>query len=197
MTVGDIDRHRVTVGWCCEKFRHAGRTGTAGNVDNRYALPEHWLHKLTDETRELIGAATRSPRDDQFDRSLGISGRNGLATEQRGTDNQRHKHREASPDRTHGLPPCQPAACLLPARGRARQDAGPAYVCRLIAEVRIRPRGEVSFYETTVLNTLTEGLGPARVNSRRCVSLYENSVSNAVVPGGFLTDSWQDAAARR
>ncbi len=82
------------------------------------------------------------------------------------------------------LPAGRLLACL-PAAG-TRQDAGPAYVCRLIAEVRTRPPGEVSFCETIVLNTLTEGLGPARVDSRRYVSLHENSLSDAVVPGGFL-----------
>jgi hypothetical protein len=74
-----------------------------------------------------------------------------------------------------------------PARGRARQECGPAYVCRLIAW-GFRP-DEVSFCETGVLNTLTEGLGPARVNPRRYVSLGENLVPAAGVVEGFFSRS--------
>ena len=120
VTVGDVNRHRITVGRRRQKLRHARRAGATGYVDDRYALTEHRLHQLADEAGELIGAATRAPRDDQFDRALRIAGRNGLAAEQRG-ERHRHKHYEAS-RRTHGLILLPWAACRFrPARGRAWQ----------------------------------------------------------------------------
>src|SRR6185369_14929000 len=48
------------------------------------------------------------------------------------------------------------------------------YVCRLIAQTRGFRIDEVSLFENGVLNTLTEGLAPARVNPRRYVPPSEN-----------------------
>src|SRR5262245_9502280 len=61
-----------------------------------------------------------------------------------------------------------------PARGPARQECWSGLCLPLIAQGREFHPDEVSFHETCVLNTLTEGLGPARVNPRRAVSPSEN-----------------------
>jgi hypothetical protein len=81
---------------------------------------------------------------------------------------------------------------LLPAAEPG--NASPAYVCRLIAHGRGFHPDEVSFCETSVLNTLTEGLGPARVNPWHYVSPSENLVPAAGVEG---FSGWPGVAYRR
>src|SRR5262249_50819409 len=139
-------------------------------------------------------ATTRTPGNDQFDRPLGISGRDRPATEQCDTAGQQ-QNREASHGRTHGLLPAnRPLACM-PCPRPSRQKCSPAYVCRLIAHGRGFHPDEVSFCETSVLNTLTEGLGPARVNPRHYVSPSDNLVPAAGVVEGF--SGWPAVAYRR
>src|SRR4029078_11191909 len=108
------------VGRARQKLPHPRRAAAAGYFDDRYALTKHRLHQLADEAGELIGAAARTPWDDQFDRAFRIAGRKGLAAEQRG-ERHSHKHYEAS-RRTHELILLPSAACRFrPARGRAWQ----------------------------------------------------------------------------
>src|SRR5262249_15897120 len=105
VTVSDVDRHRVTVGGCRQKLPHAGRTGAAGDNHDRDALTEHWLQQLADKSCRPGGASTRTPWNDQFNRTLRIAGRNGPSAEQPDAEGRHREFCEASPGRTHGLLP--------------------------------------------------------------------------------------------
>src|SRR6185369_8422972 len=55
-----------------EELRHSGVAGRAGSIDDGERHLEVFLHQLAGLARELIGAATRSPWDDELDRARRI-----------------------------------------------------------------------------------------------------------------------------
>jgi hypothetical protein len=73
------------------------------------------------------------------------------------------------------LPALRPIAWHSSARGRAGQNAVPAFSCRILAAPGIIPLAKVSSSETAILNTITDDFVPATGKLSRGVSLVEIS----------------------